>query len=111
MGRYLNTGNDLFKRAVRSEIYVDKTMLIEHTNSKLNTEQQFICVSRPRRFGKTMAENMLNAYYSKGCDSRELFKGFKVEKAPSFAEHLNRYNVFQINIYDFIGMAKNMEEM
>ena len=79
MGIYLNPGNQGFKRAIRSEIYVDKTGLIVHTNAKLNTEQQYICVSRPRRFGKSMALNMLAAYYSRGCDSAELFGGFQIE--------------------------------
>lgn len=75
MGIYLNPKNDGFKRAIRSEIYVDKTGLIAYTNKYLNTEQQFICVSEPRRFGKSMALHMLAAYYSVGCDSRELFRG------------------------------------
>ena len=73
MGIYLDPGNDLFAEAANSEIYVDKTMLIAFTNSVLCTSQKHICVSRPRRFGKSLAENMLVAYYSKGCDSDELF--------------------------------------
>ncbi len=56
MGIYLNPDNDGFWKAVRSKIYVDKTELIKYTNELLNTEQQFICVSRPRRFGKSMAK-------------------------------------------------------
>ena len=72
MGIYLSPGNDLFYSTVTySEIYVDKTMLISFTNKCLFGENKEICVSRPRRFGKSMAENMLTAYYSKGCDSRE----------------------------------------
>ena len=67
MGIYLNPGNELFKEAANSEIYVDKTMLIDFTNHVLETTQKEICVSRPRRFGKSIAENMLTAYYSKGC--------------------------------------------
>ena len=76
MGIYLNPGNDEYKKAVNSEIYVDKTGLIAFTNRILNTEQRNICVSRPRRFGKSMAANMLVAYYDKSCDSKELFCGF-----------------------------------
>ena len=93
MGTYLNPGNNDFVRAVNSKIYVDKTEMLKYTNSILNTEQQFICVSRPRRFGKSMAANMLVAYYSRGCDSRELFSRFKIGKADSFEKHLNQYNV------------------
>ena len=72
MGIYLNPDNTDFKKSLNSEIYVDKTELIKHTNRVINTEQQFISVSRPRRFGKSMAANMLVAYYSKGCDSKEI---------------------------------------
>lgn len=74
MGIFLNPGNDLFKMAVNSQIYVDKSGLIGVTNNLLNTEGRHICLSRPRRFGKSMAANMLTAYYSRGCDSRELFE-------------------------------------
>ena len=109
MGFYLNPDNDGFWRAVRSEIYVDKTGLIAYTNKYLNTEEQFICVSRPRRFGKSMALKMLAAYYSIGCDSAELFKGFKIEKDKTFREHLNRYDVIFLNMQQFLIRAKNQE--
>lgn len=68
MGIYLNPGNEGFLEAVSSKIYVDKTGLIKYTNELMNTEQKYICVSRPRRFGKSMALKMLAAYYSRGCD-------------------------------------------
>ena len=69
MGRFVNTDNSAFKMALNSEIYVDKSGLIEYTNRVLNTNQAFICNSRPRRFGKSVTADMLVAYYSKGCDS------------------------------------------
>lgn len=78
MGVYLNPGNDLFEEAVRAEIYVDKTELISCTNKYIRTPQKFVCVSRPRRFGKSMAAYMLAAYYGKGCDSSELFAPYKI---------------------------------
>lgn len=102
MGIYLNPGNKGFWKSIRSEIYVDKTGLIAHTNAKLNTEQQYICVSRPRRFGKSMALKMLAAYYSRGCDSAELFGGLEIEKNASFGEHLNRYDVIFLNMQQFL---------
>lgn len=106
MGVYLNPRNDGFWEAVRSDIYVDKTELIKYTNSYLSTEQKFLCVSRPRRFGKSIALRMLSAYYSRGCDSRELFAGKKIESDPSFAEHLNQYDVIFLNMQHFlIGAA------
>jgi hypothetical protein len=61
MGIYLNPGNDAFEESISSEIYVDKTELIKYTNYVLKTMQKFICVSRPRRFGKSIAANMLAA--------------------------------------------------
>lgn len=109
MGIYLNPENDGFWRAVRSEIYVDKTGLIAHTNKYLNTEQQYICVSRPRRFGKSMVLKMLAAYYSCGCDSKELFAGYKIEKDPVFHEHLNQYDVIFLNIQQFLIEAKRCD--
>lgn len=84
MGIYLNPGNEKFSRAVHSEIYVDKTGLLEYTNKVMNTSQQNICVSRPRRFGKSMAAAMLAAYYSRGCDSGALFSGLEIEKSETF---------------------------
>ena len=69
MGRYLNAGNENFQKSVNSEIYIDKTGLIAYTNRVINTLQGYLCISRPRRFGKSMAANMLTAYYSRGCDS------------------------------------------
>ena len=109
MGIYLNPGNKGFWQSIRSEIYVDKTGLISQTNRYLNTEQQFICVSRPRRFGKSMALKMLAAYYSRGCDSAELFHGFQIEKDETFREHLNRYDVIFLNMQQFLIRAKNQE--
>ena len=76
------------------------------TNQYLNTEQQYICVSRPRRFGKSMALKMLAAYYSRGCDSGELFKRFRIEKEESFKEHLNRYEVIFLNMQQFLIRAR-----
>lgn len=107
MGIYLNPGNKGFWKSVRSEIYVDKTGRIAHTNKMISTEEQFICVSRPRRFGKSMALKMLAAYYSRGCDSRELFAGYQIENIPSYEEHLNRYDVIFLNMQQFFIEANS----
>lgn len=111
MGIYLNPNNAAFQKAVNTEIYVDKTMLIAYTNKNLNTEHQEICVSRPRRFGKSMAANMLTAYYSRGCDSKELFSGFKIAQHPDFEKHLNQYNVIQLNIQRFLSRTDTIHDM
>lgn len=102
MGIYLNPGNKSFEKTIRSEIYVDKTELIAFTNRRLNTREQYICVSRPRRFGKSMALEMLAAYYSCGCDSRELFAGFGIARDKDFEKHLNQYDVIYLNMQQFL---------
>ena len=98
MGRFVNPENSAFQNAVNGEIYIDKTGLIELTNRFLSTPQAFICNSRPRRFGKSMAANMLAAYYSKGCDSRELFAGLQIEKNSDYEKYLNKYDVIHFDV-------------
>ncbi len=100
MGTYINKGNNAFRDIVNSE-YVDKTSLIPIINKTLNTECRYSCVSRSRRFGKSMAAKMLCAYYDKSCDSRELFMGLKVEKDKTFEKYLNRYNVIYLDVTSF----------
>lgn len=107
MGIYLNPGNEGFRETIRSKIYVDKTGLIAFTNDVMNTKEKFVCVSRPRRFGKSMALEMLAAYYSCGCNSAELFRGFRAEKEETFQEHLNQYDVIFLNMQQFLIRSKN----
>ena len=90
MGIYLNPSSIGFKRSLNSEIYVDKTGLIEKTNALLDTEQKFICVSRPRRFGKSMAVNILSAYYACGEDSSALFDGLTISHTASESVQCNQ---------------------
>ena len=110
MGIFLNPDNTNFQKALNSKIYVDKTEMIRLTNEIINTEQQYVCISRPRRFGKSMAANMLVAYYSRGCDSRELFKNYKIANDASFEQHLNHYNVIHINMALFANKKDSMKE-
>ena len=100
MGTYINKGNSEFRDIVNSE-YVDKTSLIPLINATLNTESRYSCVTRCRRFGKSMAAKMLCAYYDKSCDSRELFRGLVAEKADSFEKYLNKYYVISVDMTDF----------
>ena len=111
MGSYLNPGNEKFYRAINSEIYVDKTGLIGYTNHVLNTMQQNLCVSRPRRFGKSMAADMLTAYYSRGCDSRELFQGLKISEDKDFEKYLNQYDTIFLNMQEFLSQSKDIYDM
>ena len=101
MGIYLNPGNEKFASALRSQIYVDKTEMISYTNSVVDTEQRYICVSRPRRFGKSITADMIAAYYGVGCDSRELFAKYKASQLEDFDRHLNQYQVIQVDVNTF----------
>ena len=111
MGIYLNPGNTSFCEAVSSEIYVDKSGLISFTNTKIRTSRKHICVSRPRRFGKSINLAMLAAYYSKGCRSKKIFNELSISKDPTYLKHLNKYNVIYINMQDFLSGNKNIENM
>jgi len=105
MGTYINKGNLAFKKILNSN-YVDKSSFIAVVNSTLDSERQYICATRCRRFGKSMMAKMLCAYYDKSCDSRELFKGLKIEQDPSFEKHLNKYNVLYLDVTSFTSKPK-----
>ncbi|MBQ8486902.1 MAG: AAA family ATPase [Prevotella sp.] len=100
MGIYINLGNEGFKTARRGE-YVDKSALIDIINATLGTERMFSCVSRCRRFGKSMAAKMLCAYYDQSCDSRSLFQDLKIAGYPSYEKHLNKYPVIYLDMTNF----------
>lgn len=111
MGNYLNPDISTFARVVNSEIYVDKTGLIEYTNRSAKTLQSYICISRPRRFGKSIAANMLSAYYTCEYDSRDLFSNLKIASSDSYEKHLNKYDVIFLNMQEFLSQSSNVEEM
>ena len=100
MGIYINRGNSEFSDIISHE-YVDKTSLIPLINATLNSESRYSCVTRCRRFGKSMAANMLCAYYDKSCSSRELFRGLKAEQDSSFETFLNKYHVIYLDVTSF----------
>ena len=108
MGKYINTGNAGFQSARNSE-YVDKTGLISIVNSTLFTERRFSCVSRCRRFGKSMAAKMLCAYYDHSCESRSLFADLEIANDPSFEQHLNKYPVIYLDMTSFVTRFKTEE--
>ena len=110
MGIYLNVGKDGFRESVASSIYVDKTGFIAETNMLLGTEQKYVCISRPRRFGKSMTAKMLAAYYGKE-ESRELFQGRAIESHKTFEAHLNKYNVIFLNMQEFFSAGHNVDKM
>lgn len=98
LGRFLNPGNKAFQKTLKSEIYVDKTMLLAYTNKVIGSDMACICNSRPRRFGKSITANMLAAYYSRGCDSFDMFSTLNVGRLDSFETNLNKYDVIHIDV-------------
>ena len=110
MGIYVNPSNEAFKTALRSQIYVDKTMLIDFTNSILNTKQKYVCITRPRRFGKSMAAEMIAAYYSCGCDSKEIFSNLKIAKTPNYETELNKNCVIALDIQRLRSKAIGLKQ-
>ena len=111
MGIYLNPGDDRFRMSWRSRIYVDKSGIIAYLNSVLNTEERFVCVSRPRRFGKSMAASMIAAYYDHLSTAEPIFQKMKIAEDSSFAEHMGKYDVLQINMQDFLSRAKDADSL
>ena len=84
MGMFVNPDNSAFQAALNAQIYVDKSGLINYTNRVLASTDAFICNSRPRRFGKSITANMLTAYYSKGCNSEEMFSSLEISQSENF---------------------------
>ena len=129
MGIYVNPGSDKFEEAIRSEIYVDKSGMISYLNTLIDTRQKYVSVSRPRRFGKTMATDMISAFYDCSIDTRQYFELLAVGKTPSrtvpvnpllpqgdqveirWDAYLNKFNVIQLNMIDFASETGSVTEM
>lgn len=109
VGTYLNPGNEKFKQAISSQIYVDKTEMIKYINEVVKTEQKYVSVSRPRRFGKSIAANMLAAYYGKG-ESRQLFEELKISEHKNWDMYLNRFDVVRVVMTRFIKSNVDVSE-
>lgn len=105
MGTYLNPGNSGFARALQSQ-YVDKTGLIDVVNQTIGTARNLTCISRPRRFGKSYAAQMLCAYYDRTVDSHNLFRKLRISEAADYERHLNQYDVIYIDMTNVMGKAK-----
>ena len=105
MGIYVNPGNSGFAQICRGK-YIDKTNLIERINQRISGPGNLICISRPRRFGKSYAARMLTAYYDCSCDSHKLFDDKKIAVEEDYERHLNQYNVIYLEITSFISRAR-----
>lgn len=111
LGNYLNPSSRKFRMNINSQIYVDKSGLIKEINKLVDTQQRYVCVSRPRRFGKSMAADMLAAYYGCKEDTSVLFDKMKIGETDSYKKHLNQYNVLTINIQEFLSATGSVDEM
>lgn len=111
MGICLNPGNRSFQMSLNSKIYIDKSRLISYTNSVINTSQRFVCVSRPRRFGKSVTADMLAAYYGREIDSSGQFCGLSIAGDDSYQKHLNQYNVIFLNMQHFLSRTHDVGKM
>lgn len=103
MGIYVNPGNRQMLMALNCDIYVDKSEIINVVNKKFDTDGRFMCVSRPRRFGKTMVGNLISAYYSSGADSRAIFERLKIAETPGWDVRLNNMNVIKVDLGAFFS--------
>ena len=108
MGTYLNPGNGSFSEVLDSG-YIDKTGMIDILNQRINTLNKLICVSRPRRFGKSIAAKMLCAYYDHTCDSHSLFDGKAVSNSEFYEKHINKYNVIYLDIAGFVSDVRRRD--
>lgn len=111
MGRFLNPDNSAFQAALNAAIYVDKTDFIQYTNQVIGSIDAFICNSRPRRFGKSITANMLTAYYSKGCDSKQMFQNLKIGQMDTFETCRNKYDVIHFDVQWFMEPAGGAEKV
>ena len=111
MGVYLNPGAAMLRQGRNSEIYVDKSAMIARLNRLVNTERKYACVSRPRRFGKTMAANMVSAYYDRTVDGTAEFAGLAIAADPTFDKQRNRYDSVRINMQEFLSETHDIEAL
>ena len=111
MGFYINAGSKNLKIALNSEIFVDKSLILQKFCSLLNTQQRFICVSRPRRFGKTMVRDLMVAYFSRGYDSREIFSNLKIANESCFEQNLNKFNVISVDLGALYNASENRNDV
>ncbi|MGL4654973.1 MAG: AAA family ATPase [Sarcina sp.] len=112
MAIYLNTDRSLknYKELFNEEYFVDKSLIIKSLNKKISTKSKYVCVTRPRRFGKSSVADMLGAYYSKAVDSRVIFDKLKISKDCSYEENLNKYNVINITFNKLPNESKTYDE-
>lgn len=110
MGRFINPGYEAFEMSRNFDCFVDKSLLLSELNKLVNKEKRFVCVSRPRRFGKTIMARMISAYFTINCDSRNIFEGLEFGKTENFDQYLNKFNVVKIDCNNFSSYVGNKGE-
>lgn len=112
MAIYLNINKPLenYKNLYRSKYFVDKSLIIENLSEVIKTTDKYVCITRPRRFGKSSVVDMIGAYYSKASDSKEIFDKLKISKSKDYEEHLNKYNVISISFNKIPEMGKSYDD-
>ena len=111
MGNFLNPDKEnsfiTLANCKNKYLFVDKTSFIEITNNRLNKDNRFLAVTRPRRFGKTVTAHMLLAYYSKGYAGSKIFDDLHIANRVDYLEHLNKYDVIYIDMNTIDGLFDN----
>ncbi|MDD5793722.1 MAG: AAA family ATPase, partial [Clostridiales bacterium] len=112
MAIYLNTAATLenYKELIKSKYFIDKSRIIEKLNSCISTTDKYICITKPRRFGKSSIINMLGAYYTKGHNSKDIFDKLNISKSDSYLENLNKYNVIKLSFNEIPDNKKTYDD-
>ena len=112
MGLYLNSDRSFknYEELYRSDYFVDKSLIIEHLNRLIGKRSKYLCITRPRRFGKTSVADMIAAYYSKAVDSKDIFDNLKISKSHGYSENLNKYNVINISFNKIPDNGKTYDD-
>jgi len=112
MGNILNSVGQLklFRGRCEGSYFVDKSVILEKLNRVIGkVDEQYICVTRPRRFGKTVMTNLISSYYAKGLPSKEIFDTLKISENEDYKKHLNQHNVISLYMSDMPEDCKNYD--
>ena len=102
--------NNSFTEEFYKDFFVDKSLLIEKMNKNMGGSTKFVCITRPRRFGKTINAMMLETYYSKNANSKEIFDKLNISKCDSYEKHLNKHNVIYITVSNPVNKGNTYDE-
>ena len=108
MGTYLNsiTPYTLYKSESLSPYFVDKTLMLRELFPYVSAGNRHICITRPRRFGKTIMANMISSFFQKASDSSDVFDSLAISQVDDYRRYKNQYNVIRI---DFSKMPRNCD--